>query len=51
MAPENPGIYTKKEGLTLSQLASYDDICTDVLVDKVSYFLLHVNSVPFEMLT
>jgi len=34
--PEIPGIYTKKEGLTLSQLASYDDICTDVLVDKVS---------------
>lgn len=38
--PESSGIYTKKEGLTLSQLASYDDLCTDVLVDKVSYFSL-----------
>lgn len=33
------GIYNKKDALTLSQLASYDDLCTDALVDRVSSFL------------
>ena len=27
----------KKGGLTLSQLANYDDLITDALVDRVSY--------------
>jgi len=43
------GIYTKKvDALTLSQLASYDDLCTDALVDRVSSFLFRFrgNSPP-----
>lgn len=28
----------KKGGLTLSQLANYDDLCTDALVDKVGAY-------------
>lgn len=32
----------KKGGLTLSQLANYDDLITDALVDRVS---IYVNTV------
>lgn len=31
---------SKKGGLTLSQLANYDDLITDALVDRVSIFAL-----------
>ncbi|KAI9826376.1 MAG: Histone-lysine N-methyltransferase set9 [Thelocarpon impressellum] len=33
--PTTPG---KKEPLTLAQLASYDDVCTDALVDRVYFW-------------
>jgi hypothetical protein len=36
MAPQKQ---EKKGGLTLEKLASYDDVITDALVDKVSIFL------------
>jgi histone-lysine N-methyltransferase SUV420H len=32
-----PKIQEKKGGLTLEKLASYDDVITDALVDKVGY--------------
>ena len=35
-------VETKKPRLTLAQLASYDDICTDALVDQVSPVLLRL---------
>jgi histone-lysine N-methyltransferase SUV420H len=34
----------KKGGLTLAQLASYDDVLTDALVDRVSYFVNYTIS-------
>lgn len=32
----------KKGGLTISQLANYDDILTDALVDRVRITLSHI---------
>jgi hypothetical protein len=34
----------KKGGLTLAQLASYDDVITDALVDRVCYKRLHYTN-------
>jgi hypothetical protein len=36
----------KKGGLTLSQLANYDDLITDALVDRVSILTLLAVCVP-----
>jgi histone-lysine N-methyltransferase SUV420H len=33
----------KKGGLTLSQLANYDDLITDALVDRVSHVLTYAR--------
>jgi len=33
----------KKGGLTLSQLANYDDLITDALVDRVRLFPAYTN--------
>jgi histone-lysine N-methyltransferase SUV420H len=35
----------KKGGLTLSQLANYDDLITDALVDRVSIIALLVECI------
>jgi histone-lysine N-methyltransferase SUV420H len=33
-----PPTKAEKRGLTLEKLASYDDVITDALVDKVHYY-------------
>lgn len=38
---------SKKARLTIAQLAAYDDVLTDVLVDHVSHFPAHLAMLTF----
>jgi hypothetical protein len=44
MAPQRPP--QKKQRLTLAQLASYDDILTDALVDHVCHSSIYLSPDP-----
>jgi hypothetical protein len=46
MAPTKNAPASKKHPLTLAQLAAYDDILTDALVDHVSYELGRLRDPP-----